>query len=428
MGKKNSKAKINTLSSKNSKISKKANVDKVIKVGKKKVGKQPQKYGGKISFNDSPEHFGFVTKVIVPGTVAPIPKPVPIDENTFTAEEFSSLQEAIEKEELAAFNRFFDPPIKTKLTGKGLIAAVIDTGVSYHYDLKDSIIDRLNCTNTGNTGIDMHGHGTHISGIIAGRNGLATKAKIISLKITEGNSSEASWTNITRALQTVKNYNANKQRKGPKISVVNLSFNGFDNIKPEDEPKMQKHIIYTLIKELHHDDVPVVISGGNYFDYMINFSKEKKINSYGLAYPAICRYAIPVGAVFNKKIFPFAQGDLAPFTQRLDPDGMKHTFLLAPAVDTVSCGIHGPNSYTRMGGSSQAAAIVTGMILLIQEARNMLNVDTIKDLLKSGIEPKPNTEGPAIRGLLTGNLGLLRTYFDRKKYITVNLRKLLQSI
>jgi subtilisin family serine protease len=152
---------------------------------------------------------------------------------------------------------------------------------------------------------------------------------------------------------------------------------------------------------------------------MMEFEKQEEQDVYGLAYPAICRYAISAGAVFNKNRPPFSENDVAPFTQRLETlQGMDQTYILAPAVDTVSCGIKGPDSYTRMTGSSQAAAVLTGTILLIQHKYGNITVDQIKDRLRDKASMQVNKAGNAIiaKANARGRAGILSNYFDDKKY------------
>jgi subtilisin family serine protease len=239
---------------------KKKNTDKDDSRTDESEKKKKNDQGQKIQIIESPQSFGLVGTVVAPGAVAPIPKPARINPETYDTAEFDELLKSIKEKNLVAFNRFFGDKRITDITdanGSGFAAAVIDTGVYNHDDLKDSIADRLNCTLTSGGITDLQGHGTHIAGIIAGKTGIAPEAKIVSLKITELNSSQAWWSSIARALKAVMKYNEEvdqKERSGPKISVVNLSFNGFDNLKPAQEKDMEKHVIYELIRELYDQE------------------------------------------------------------------------------------------------------------------------------------------------------------------------------
>ena len=86
----------------------------------------------------------------------------------------------------------------TGYTGKGVVVAVIDTGVNYnHTDIKDNMWDGgseypyhgYDFVNSDNNPIDDHSHGTHCAGMVAGygtngtQTGMATGAKIMALKV-----------------------------------------------------------------------------------------------------------------------------------------------------------------------------------------------------------------------------------------------------
>ncbi|MFX1252669.1 MAG: S8 family peptidase [Promethearchaeota archaeon] len=81
---------------------------------------------------------------------------------------------------------------KQKDEGKGVVVAVVDTGVDKsHPDLKDRVVNSEDFTGEGY--FDGHGHGTHVAGIIAGDGsassgkykGVAPKATIIAAKVLD---------------------------------------------------------------------------------------------------------------------------------------------------------------------------------------------------------------------------------------------------
>ena len=77
--------------------------------------------------------------------------------------------------------------------GAGIGVAVIDTGVAMMPELRGRIIASHDFTDERGLGLDEHGHGTHVAGIIAasGANqfddtrGVAPGANIISLKVLD---------------------------------------------------------------------------------------------------------------------------------------------------------------------------------------------------------------------------------------------------
>lgn len=76
--------------------------------------------------------------------------------------------------------------------GSGIIVAVLDTGIdSSHEDLQGKVIDSVNFSESG-TVSDIHGHGTHIAGIIAaasnngiGIAGVAPDCTLLNIKVAD---------------------------------------------------------------------------------------------------------------------------------------------------------------------------------------------------------------------------------------------------
>lgn len=287
------------------------------------------------------------------------------------------------------------------LDGRGKLAALLDTGVSpheLHFDLRGRIIDRVDFLNRNKTApvtdfFDEYGHGTHLAGLIMGGlssvypqiGGIAPAAELISYKVTLAGSQAASFANIGAALSKIVEFNRSNSRK---ISVVNLSFNAFDcGLQPI---KIQEHKIQHSLKELYQQHVAVVVSGGNYYSYFHN---------YGLGYPAYSEYVIAVGAC--GEYMHDGGSYLADFSQRIFSENKPgHPFfILAPGIETYSCGIKSPDSYTKLSGSSQAAAVVSGIILLMQQkAKKVLTVQEIKDYLFNHADDTINVAPPSLTG------------------------------
>lgn len=123
------------------------------------------------------------------------------------------------------------------LAGRGVTVAVVDTGVdSSHRDLVGVVIDEAcfcmsaqgePCCPNGTSrelgagsARDDNGHGTHISGIIAGQGrvapkGLATETHIVAIKIADREGSTSTWSMLA-ALDWLAT-------SGPEVQVVNMS-------------------------------------------------------------------------------------------------------------------------------------------------------------------------------------------------------------
>ena len=76
------------------------------------------------------------------------------------------------------------------ICGRGIVTAILDTGVNMHPDLKGRIIGWKDMVKHREESYDDNGHGTHIAGIIAGSGfcsngiyaGIAPESKIVSIK------------------------------------------------------------------------------------------------------------------------------------------------------------------------------------------------------------------------------------------------------
>ena len=85
-------------------------------------------------------------------------------------------------------------PLLTKgFTGKGITAAILDSGIYPHPDLKERIVDFRDFLN-GRTGCyDDYGHGTHVAGILAGNGklsrgryrGIAPDCRLLPVKVLD---------------------------------------------------------------------------------------------------------------------------------------------------------------------------------------------------------------------------------------------------
>lgn len=268
---------------------------------------------------------------------------------------------------------------------KPILVAVIDTGVDAdHRVLKDFIFhnsgemgkdaegrDKSNnqidddgngfiddvhgwnfARNNNNTG-DLHGHGTHVTGLIVAANE-RNSIKILPIKYFETENSE----NSMRASLQAIHYAVQM-----KVDVINYSGGG-------TEPGMQE--LYEL-KEAEKAGIIVVAAAGNE-------GKSSKTQGF---YPAF--YPL-------NNIISVAACDKDRTLLRSSNFGNKVTFIEngKNILSTLP-----NNKFGFLTGTSQATAIVTGWVTLLKAKNPRLNAESIIERLASTGEEEPQWLGKA---------------------------------
>ncbi len=274
------------------------------------------------------------------------------------------------------------------ITGRGVTVAVVDSGVQYHPDLLRSILLGWSIFATGLPAhVDQYGHGTHVAGIIAGNGafsrgkyvGIAPDARILPVRVCDENGA-SSESSLVAGLQWVY-----LNRKIYNIRVVNVSLNSSSPVSYHESP------LDAALEILWFNRIVVVVSAGN---------------SRGLVYPpANDPFVITVGAVDEHGTPTPADDTVAPFSGHgTTPEGFTKPDLVAPGVNIVStlsytgCRLSREHPdhrvdtrYFRLSGTSMAAAVTSGAVALLLQARPDLNPDQVKMLLKASATPLNQT-------------------------------------
>ncbi|MEI6444347.1 MAG: S8 family peptidase [Nostocales cyanobacterium ELA583] len=271
-------------------------------------------------------------------------------------------------------------------TGKGVVVAILDTGVDYnHQDLKNNIwsnpkevadngidddgngyiddVQGWNFDTSNNNVLDNNGHGTHVSGTIAAENndigvtGIAYDSKIMPVKVLDANGS-GSYSNITKGIYYAVDNGAN---------VINLSLGGNssnDTLKSAIEYAGKKGVI-------------VVMAAGNNGDPIPSYPARYAYNS-----------GIAVGAVDRNN-------NLADFSNR---SGSKEiTYVTAPGVEIYSTVPN--NQYALYNGTSMAAPHIAGVVALMLSANPNLTESQVQQIIvntsANSTNPQPTTPTPS---------------------------------
>ena len=277
-------------------------------------------------------------------------------------------------------------------TGQGVGVALIDSGVTPVDGLTTpgKVVNgpdlSFESQNSSLEYLDTFGHGTHMAGIIAGRDteatsvsssdtthflGMAPDAQIVSLKVADAQGR----TDVSQVLAAIDWVVQHQNDNGMNIRVLNLSY-GTDS--------SQSYVLDPLAfaaEQAWDHGIVVVVAAGNDGN-----------NSDGLEDPAIDPYVIAVGASNTNNTMYVRYHTPASFTS--EGDGTRNPDLSAPGVHIPSLRVPGSfidqqfgaaatvaNRFFLGSGTSQAAAVVSGAAALLLSQRPGLTPDQVKALL-----------------------------------------------
>lgn len=174
-----------------------------------------------------------------------------------------------------------------KSTGKGVVVAVIDTGVSStHGDLRGRVLAGRDFVAPGTSAADENGHGTHVAGIIAaaagnkiGIAGLAYNARILPVRVLDS-SGEGDSAGVARGIIWAAQQGAN---------VINLSLGA----------TLSDSAIKSAVAYAQSRNAVVIAAAGNAGCGLLFGSP----TSYPAAYPGV----LGVGAISsNRKVASYS--------------------------------------------------------------------------------------------------------------------------
>jgi serine protease AprX len=265
-------------------------------------------------------------------------------------------------------------------TGKGVTVAVIDTGVVAMDDLKSGSTVAVNVNASASGTGDGNGHGTHVIGIVTGRDnkgnyiGIAPDARVVSVKIAD-DAGVASVADLLRGLQWCYD-----NRSQYNIRAVNLS------IAAGTPESYLTSPVCAAVETLWLNGVVVVVAAGN---------KGTAPDAVWYA-PANDPYVITVGAIDESGTGNLSDDVLPAWSSRgMTQDSVAKPDVLAPgrriysALAAPGCAlatsypdrIASDRTHIRLTGTSMAAPVVTGAIALLLERFPNLTPNQVKWLI-----------------------------------------------
>lgn len=307
-------------------------------------------------------------------------------------------------------------PYQANLNGKGVVVAVLDTGIDPHEDLTkpdNRILAWKDFVNQRKSPYDDNGHGTHVAGIIAGNGnysngkyrGIAPEAMLVGVKILNEEGSGKLSDVISGIEWCIDSLSALN------IRVINLS------IGSEVQESYRTDPLCRVTTAAWERGITICSAAGN------SGPRLRSINT-----PGINPVIITVGNLDDQNTLTNIDDILAPSSSRGPTlDKLIKPDLIAPGTNITSLKVGG--GYTTLSGTSMATPLVTGSVALILQKWPNLIPDQIKTLLMrkardigvgpnlqgagaldleaifkkeiENIKPKKNEPQPNLGGLLT---------------------------
>jgi serine protease AprX len=287
-----------------------------------------------------------------------------------------------------------------KLTGQGIGVALIDSGIAPVKGLAQAgkvvngpdLSFESQSANLRNQ--DTFGHGTHMAGIIAGRDpevaagkendpkyfvGVAPDARLVNLRVAAADGA----VDVSQVIAAIDWAIAHRNDAGLNIRVINLSF-GTDSLQdPRFDP------LSFAVEAAWRAGIVVVVSVGN------DGPTRARVGN-----PALNPYVIAVGGSDIGGTLARSDDTIGAFSTR--GDATRHADLVAPGRSIIS--LRDPGSfvdatypeglvtdatgrYFKGSGTSQAAAVVSGAAALLLQQRPTLTPDQVKKLLTTTAVP-----------------------------------------
>lgn len=248
------------------------------------------------------------------------------------------------------------------VTGKGVDVAILDTGIHDEHPALE-VLKEVDFTGEGTD--DLHGHGTHVAGIVASKDltyrGVAFDANLLNVKVLNKDG-------VGYASDVIKGIEWAVENGA---EILSMSFGA--KVEPCDGTDAISRAVDNAVKK----GVVAVVAAGN-----------EGPNPGTITSPGCAKEAITVGAIDDYDKVPSWSSRGPTDDGRVKPD------LVAPGVGIIST--WKDNSFKPLSGTSMSTPHVSGVVALLLEARPELKPDEVKEILKSTADDlgyDENTQG-----------------------------------
>ncbi|NLW58844.1 MAG: S8 family peptidase [Firmicutes bacterium] len=268
-----------------------------------------------------------------------------------------------------------DQAHRAGLTGKGVVVAVIDTGIAPHADLmkpEPRIVGWHDLVNGKSEPYDDEGHGTHVAGIIAGNGyesagkhtGVAPGALLVGVKALDQRGSGP----ISRVIAGIQWVVEHKDEY--RIKIINLSLGAPPEEGYRTDPASK------AVEAAWRAGLLVCAAAGNLGP------RRRTITT-----PGISPRALTVGSIDDQRTIPREDDVINEFSSRGPTiDRLAKPDLVAPGANITSLKVDG--GYLAQSGTSMATPMVAGAAALLWEKDPALSPNQIRDLLVTTAEDR----------------------------------------
>ncbi|MDO4344142.1 MAG: S8 family peptidase [Eubacteriales bacterium] len=247
------------------------------------------------------------------------------------------------------------------LTGKGITAAVLDTGVSGHPDYSPRLLCFRDLVNGRLGAYDDYGHGTHVTGILAGNGkmasayrGVAPEASIVHIKVLDQNGN-GKREDVINGIRWVI-----RHRHQYAIRILNIS------VGTVKEGDLRDEKLVEAVEDAWDAGLVVVVAAGNMGPL-----------PQSITAPGNSRKVITVGS--SDEAGPVYSGRGPTKSCICKPD------IVAPGSNITSCSTlwqKGGRPYCQKSGTSMATPMVSGAAALLLSKEPWLTNVEIKMRLR----------------------------------------------